>query len=67
MEAGVAKVTLCIDKPEECIVHELDTAGNRVGTLPTLTQCGALSFDVSTRGPNGGRIYYEIDRNPQEK
>jgi len=60
IEVGAAKIALAVDNPAACSVYELDTAGNRVGSLPTEAKDGALAFDVSTRGPRGGRIYYEI-------
>ena len=61
-EAGSAKVALRLDAPEGFVVHELDTAGNRIGKLPVSTSGGVLSFEVSTCGPHGCRIYYEIVR-----
>ena len=45
------------------VVWSLDTAGNRVGEIPSRVEDGILRFTVSTRGPHGGRIYYEITRN----
>ena len=43
-------------------VYALDTAGNRVAEVPAKLENGALRFRVSTAGPDGGRIYYEIVR-----
>jgi hypothetical protein len=43
-------------------VYSLDTAGNRMGEVPSRIEDGILRFTVSTRGPQGGRIYYEIVR-----
>ena len=43
-------------------VYSLDTAGNRIGEVPSRIEDGTLRFTVSTRGPQGGRIYYEIVR-----
>jgi hypothetical protein len=43
-------------------VYALDTAGNRTGTIPAVFDGGTLRFRVSTAGPDGGRIYYEIVR-----
>ena len=43
-------------------VYALDTAGNRIAKLPAVFEDGALRFRVSTNGPEGGRIYYEIVR-----
>lgn len=62
VEDGSASISLRIDAPEECAVFEIDTAGNRIGALSVTAKDGALAFTVSTRGPNGGRIYYEIAR-----
>ena len=42
----------------------LDTAGNRTGAVPSRFEDGVLRFEVCTRGPDGGRIYYEITRQP---
>ena len=53
--------------PAEWRVWALDTAGNRVGEIPAVLDDGVLRFRVSTAGPQGGRIFYEIvasSRNP---
>ena len=62
VEDGTAKISLRLDAPQNCMVYELDTAGTRVGTVPATVKDGALAFEATTRGPNGGRIYYEIVR-----
>jgi len=62
VEVGMAKVALQLDAPGDCVVHELDTAGKRVGTIPAVVRDGSLAFEVSTHDPNGGRFYYEIVR-----
>ena len=41
-------------------VWALDTAGRRVGTIPSRVENGILRFRVCTAGPCGGCIYYEI-------
>jgi hypothetical protein len=43
-------------------VYELDTSGRRVASVPCRVKGGALRFRVSTSGPHGGRMYYEIAR-----
>ena len=43
-------------------VYALDTAGNRTSKIPAVFEAGALRFRVSTNGPEGGCIYYEIVR-----
>ena len=45
------------------IVWSLDTAGNRTTEVPSQWKDGVLRFRVSTNGPDGGRIYYEVVRN----
>ena len=57
-----ACVSLSLCKPSGYVVHALDTAGRRVGTLPATALDGVLSFEVSTRGQADGRIYYEVER-----
>ena len=41
-------------------VWALDTAGRRIGTIPSRVENGILRFRVCTAGPCGGCIYYEI-------
>ena len=43
-------------------VWALDTAGRHIAEVPADFTDGALRFRVSTHGPEGGRIYYEIVR-----
>lgn len=43
-------------------VFALDTAGRRVGEIPSRVENGVLRFRVCTAGEEGGRIYYEISR-----
>ncbi|MBR4612823.1 MAG: hypothetical protein IKO40_08915 [Kiritimatiellae bacterium] len=43
-------------------VFALDTAGRRVGEIPSRVENGVLRFRVCTAGEKGGRIYYEISR-----
>lgn len=73
VEAGAAAVELRIQplKREAALngvdgftVYALDTAGNRTGEIPCALENGALRFRVSTAGPNGGRMYYEIVCDP---
>ena len=62
VEAGAAEVELGLAEPGAYAVFELDTAGNRVAEIPARAHSGALRFTVSTNGPRGGRIFYEIAR-----
>lgn len=78
IEAGAADVELRLAeanpdgdseaRPEEGsgatppTVWSLDTAGHRIAEIPSMVLDGALRFRVSTDGPAGGRIYYEILR-----
>ena len=43
-------------------VYALDTTGRRVCAVPSSVEGGVLRFSVSTRGAEGGRIFYEIVR-----
>lgn len=62
IEKGSAKLSLRLDHPEQCSVYALDLSGARTGKLKTSARGGCLSFEISTNGPEGGRIYYEIVR-----
>ena len=65
VEAGAALVELRFDPCEGTpAVFALDTAGNRTGVVPSRFEDGVLRFRVRTCGPDGGRIYYEITRQP---
>ena len=48
--------------PRLLSVFALDTAGRRVGEIPSRVENGALRFRVCTAGEEGGRIYYDISR-----
>ena len=37
-----------------------NTAGHRIGAIPSRVENGILRFRVCTAGPCGGCIYYEI-------
>ena len=50
------------DSPRPLSVFALDTAGRRVGEIPSRVENGVLRFRVCTAGEKGGRIYYEITR-----
>ena len=66
IEVGAADVELRLDGGAGAtppIVWSLDTAGHRIGEVPAEMRDGTLCFRVSTAGPDGGRIYYEIVRN----
>ena len=41
-------------------VWALDTAGRRVGMIPSRVESGVLRFRVCTAGPRGGCLFYEI-------
>ena len=63
VEVGEADVELKLDGSARATppsVWSLDTTGRRVGIVPSRVEGGALRFRVSTRGPEGGRIFYEI-------
>ncbi|MBQ3289455.1 MAG: hypothetical protein IJH50_08620 [Kiritimatiellae bacterium] len=62
VQNGIADVSLKLDKPADYTVYELDTAGRRRGIVPSAVKGGMLTFAATTRGPNGGRIHYEIAR-----
>ena len=67
VEAGAADVELRLDGGaggEPPSVWALDTAGNRTAKVPAAFSDGALRFRVSTMSPDGGRLYYEIIRDP---
>ena len=56
----IGTAALRFSVPEGTTALRCDTAGTRVGTVPATVKDGALVFEATTRGPNGGRIYYEI-------
>ena len=63
--AGAADVTLRLSEEPGSTpptVWALDTAGSRIAEVPVFFDDGALRFRVSTRGPEGGRLFYEIVR-----
>jgi hypothetical protein len=64
VEAGAADVELRLAPCGEAAVtiYALDTAGNRTAEIPATFSDGTLRFRVSTDGPDGGRIYYEVVR-----
>jgi len=62
VQRGSADVSLSLSDPGSYSVYELGTDGARTGKLPSDVCDGRLEFRVSTDGPNGGRIYYEIVR-----
>ena len=70
IEAGAADVELRLAAASPAgnlgttppTVWSLDTAGHRIAEIPSTLRDGALRFRVSTDGPAGGRIYYEILR-----
>ena len=62
VQNGIADVRLKLDKPADYAVYELDTAGRRRGIVPSSVKDGMLTFAATTKGPNGGRIHYEIAR-----
>lgn len=62
VERGSAEISIKV--PEDCFydVYELRTDGARAGIVDSYVEDGRLRFTVSTDGPAGGRIYYEIVR-----
>ena len=60
VEVGAAAIVLKLAEPGRYKVYELATDGARRGTLATAVKDGALAFEVSTKGPNGARLLYEI-------
>lgn len=63
VEKGTAKVLLSVSHPDSFKVYTLSTSGERTGEVRTRMEGGKLSFEVSTEGPAGGCIYYEIVKN----
>jgi hypothetical protein len=57
---GSADVALALSDPSGLAVYEIDTAGRRRREIPSAVENGRLSFAVSTSGPDGGRLHYEI-------
>lgn len=67
VEAGAADVALRLDGAAEAAppaVWALDTTGKRIAEVPFSFNGGTLLFRVCTAAPEGGRIYYEIAREP---
>ena len=67
VEAGAADVELRLDDASDSApptVWALDTTGKRIAEVPSSFKGGTLLFRVSTAAPEGGRIYYEIAREP---
>lgn len=64
IETGSANVTMQLEPRGEAgfTVFALDMAGNRKAEIPAEYRDGTLRFTVSTSGPQGGRIFYEIIR-----
>ena len=57
---GAADVEIEMIDPAECTVYELDTAGRRKRRMPCAAKDGRLCLEVSTKGPDGGRVCYEM-------
>ena len=63
VEAGVAEVSLRLDKPERYQVLALASDGERRFAMSRRVENGALCFTASTRGADGkGVVQYEILR-----
>lgn len=60
IEKGSAEVSLKLEQPRDYEIWELAGDGHRVRLLKAKIKDGKLNFNVSTDGPSGGRIYYEI-------
>ncbi|MBR0300039.1 MAG: hypothetical protein IJQ93_06970, partial [Bacteroidales bacterium] len=60
VQKGAADIILALANAAAYTVYELSTDGSRVRKLPVKVNNGTLEFSVSTDGPDGGRIYYEI-------
>ena len=56
----IADVALALSDPSGLAVYEIDTAGRRRREIPSAVENGRLSFAVSTSGPDGGRLHYEV-------
>ena len=65
VRVGAADVSLRFEEKTDAaspsfVVYALDTAGRRVGTIPSRVENGMLRFRVQTSGPRGGCLFYEI-------
>lgn len=60
---GAAEIELALERPEDCTVWSLDTAGNRTGKVASSVKGGRLAFAARVRGPDGkARFLYEVTR-----
>lgn len=62
VERGSAEISLKVSANGSYDVYELRTDGSRTNTVASYVEDGRLNFTVTTDGPDGGRIYYEIVR-----
>ena len=60
VRVGTAGITLGTEQAKRLGVWALDTSGKRVAQLGAAASERALSFVVSTRGPGGACLYYEL-------
>ena len=70
VEAGEAMVSLRLSAdsaadPSPPSVFALDTSGRRIAEIPAASEKGVLRFQVRSATPGGGRLYYEIVREPR--
>jgi len=62
IENGSAEITLSLNNISGWKVYELASNGERIREIPSSAANGKLVFTVSTNGPSGGRMYYELIR-----
>lgn len=62
VENGSAEISLSVDSSSGWTIYELASDGKRIRVIPHSTENGKLVFSVSTNGPSGGRMYYELIR-----
>ena len=61
IQRGAAQVTLAHEAAKDLRAWRLDTAGNRVASVPVRVEGKRAVLDLSTRAPDGGAtLYYEI-------
>jgi len=60
VRAGRARVTLKSSRAAKLRVWALATDGSRTEEIPLRRAAGAVSFEISVKGPNGARMLYEL-------
>lgn len=67
MPRAQAKVALALDRPEEVVVHAIDTDGTRRFTVPASVVDGRLAFTCDTaHDPSQATFLYELTRRREE-